>query len=370
VTVSAPNAQRRPIRALTSIRGLAAWWVVLYHVQEFLPPAAPDMLQSVLAHGYLAVDLFFMLSGFVISLNYAGHFARLEAGQLRRFLLLRLGRIYPLHLVMLIAFLANPIAIGLFSATGQPGERYAVDYFLLSLLLMQNWGFTHGLAWNIPAWSISTEWFAYLVFPPLAWASLRWARDAVGALWLAVLLLLVLAAICAIIGGGLGDRIETFGLVRCVLEFAIGVFLQRLHAARPMPVRWEGQLALAAALGCFAAFAFLPIPDWLVMPLGFALLIHALVCGGHILSAGLDWVPLERIGEISYSTYLCHYMLKDWTKFLFIHPGTPLGPVLLGYLVAVALASILLYRWVEVPGRALSRRLVGPLRPELAVARP
>ncbi|MFC7542487.1 acyltransferase family protein [Siccirubricoccus deserti] len=135
--VSAPNVPRQPIRALTSIRGLAAWWVVLYHVRELLPPTMPPMLHAALAHGYLAVDLFFMLSGFVISLDYSTQFARLDAGQVRRFLLLRLGRIYPLHLVMLIAFVANPIAIGLFSAAGRVGERYAADYFLLSLLLMQ-----------------------------------------------------------------------------------------------------------------------------------------------------------------------------------------------------------------------------------------
>ncbi|MFC7542488.1 acyltransferase family protein [Siccirubricoccus deserti] len=202
-----------------------------------------------------------------------------------------------------------------------------------------------------------------MVFPFLAWLALRWARDAAGALRLTALLLLAFAAICAGIGGSLGDRIETFGLVRCVMEFAIGVFLQRLHAARPSVGRWEGYFALGAALGCFAAYAALPIQDWLTMPLGFALLIHALARGGHFLSAGLGWAPLERIGEISYSTYLCHYFLKDWMKFLFIHPGTRLEPVLLGYLVAVALTSIMLYRWIEVPGRQLSRRLVDPLRP-------
>ena len=105
------------IPALTSVRGIAAWWVVLYHFRENLPSRSPEWLLALTAHGYLAVDLFFILSGFVLALNYAESFRGSLAGA-TNFYQLRFARIYPLHFVMLMLFLLNPLAIALFSAGG------------------------------------------------------------------------------------------------------------------------------------------------------------------------------------------------------------------------------------------------------------
>src|SRR5207253_1604119 len=87
---------------------------------------------------------------------------------LRRFFVARFARIYPLHAFMMAVLLLNPLA-QLFSRAGLDDARYDPSYFFLSLLMIQNWGFTGHLAWNIPAWSISTEWFAYFLFPPFAY---------------------------------------------------------------------------------------------------------------------------------------------------------------------------------------------------------
>ena len=110
------------IPALTSLRGIAAWWVVLYHFREYLPSRWPEWLMALTAHGYLAVDLFFILSGFVLALNYAESFRDSLAGA-AGFYRLRLARIYPLHFVMLTMFLLNPLAIALFSASGDTVTR-------------------------------------------------------------------------------------------------------------------------------------------------------------------------------------------------------------------------------------------------------
>ena len=88
------------IPALTSIRGIAAWWVVLYHFREHLPSGCPEWLLALTAHGYLAVDLFFILSGFVLALNYAESLPGDLAGA-TGFYRLRFARIYPLHFVIL-----------------------------------------------------------------------------------------------------------------------------------------------------------------------------------------------------------------------------------------------------------------------------
>ena len=104
-----------------------------------------------------------LLSGFVLALNYAESFRGGLAGA-TGFYRPRFARIYPLHFVILMAFLLNPAAIALFSTSGDT-SAYRWDYFGLSLFLVQNWGLSSELAWNDPAWSISTEVFAYLLFP-------------------------------------------------------------------------------------------------------------------------------------------------------------------------------------------------------------
>ena len=160
--------QAPQIRALTSLRGIAAWWVVIFHFRQLLPANTPAILQTIAAQGYIAVDLFFVLSGCVITLNYATWFRRPTPRAYANFLALRLARIYPLHVVMMLFYLLTAIVLALASHHPTLGPEYNPTYFLLSLVLLQNWGFTNDTAWNVPAWSISTEWFAYLIFPLLA----------------------------------------------------------------------------------------------------------------------------------------------------------------------------------------------------------
>ena len=153
------------IPAMTAIRGLAAWWIVLHHFRfEIIPVTGPTPLRF-LDLGYISVDLFFQLSGFLILINYGERFAAFSWREYVRFIALRIGRIYPLHAFMLMIYLINPIAILLFSASGEVGAQYSPIDFVFNLFLIQNWGFTRELSWNYPAWSISTEFAAYLLFP-------------------------------------------------------------------------------------------------------------------------------------------------------------------------------------------------------------
>src|SRR4051794_77871 len=149
--------------ALTSVRGIAAWWVVLFHFRNELPNEFFNTTaHNVIAHGHLAVDLFFALSGFVIALNYADKLKIFTRVEYIRFLVMRFGRIYPLYLFMLLLFIINPLAIHFFSSNHSLDSRYDPVAYLLSLALIQHWGFYNKLTWNIPAWSISTEWAAYM----------------------------------------------------------------------------------------------------------------------------------------------------------------------------------------------------------------
>src|SRR5438270_13449154 len=105
-------SQPQFLPALTALRGLAAWWVVLYHFRDEVPRALfGNTLYSVISHGDLAVDFFFELSGFVIALRYAGRFSRPNWAVYKEFLIARLARLYPAYIAVLVLFIANPLLI-------------------------------------------------------------------------------------------------------------------------------------------------------------------------------------------------------------------------------------------------------------------
>jgi peptidoglycan/LPS O-acetylase OafA/YrhL len=338
---------RDELPALTALRGIAAWWVVLYHMRPVLEPHFGTRVVAFLAYGNLAVDLFFLLSGFVIYLNYAGRIAERRM-RVRDFLFRRFSRIYPLHFVMLLAWTGFAAAAAVAGSLGP--EESDPAYLLASYLLVQNWGVGDQLQWNVPAWSISTEAFAYLLFPALLALLAPWRRQA----W-------ALAAALAIAGMAVHflfwafglpfpDAIPRTGLFRCVVQFAMGMGLCELYRrldgrtdlARPL-------LAASALLGC--AFALGGAP---VVPLAWAALILGLALGG---GGALSARPLVYLGTISYATYLSHYLAYRLFKIPFMAAdGTASMAAITGFWLFLLLLSAGLYHVVERPAqRRLNR---------------
>jgi peptidoglycan/LPS O-acetylase OafA/YrhL len=351
------------IRALTSIRGIAAWWIVLFHFREYIPLLSNRSF-DLIGQGYLAVDLFFELSGFVIALNYGRLFRNFGMAECFRFLGRRLARIYPLHLLMLFLFLLNPLVIALL--TSRPGfDRYDPSYFVLSIFLVQNWGFTNYIAWNVPAWSISTEWMAYLLFPALSWITIRFARTRGHSFLLAAMLMFVVAAGFAALHEPLGGAVPRTGLFRCVMEFWIGVCLYYAWSTGGTRKEYESHIAMALAVLCCALYVILDVPDFVIAPFGFFCLIYALADQRSIYSKVMSNRTLEYVGLISYSTYMVHYFVRAWVKLILIRDGVPLAAAVLVYVALIAVASVILYRYVEVPGRSFFRGLMSsPVRLE------
>jgi peptidoglycan/LPS O-acetylase OafA/YrhL len=338
------------------LRGIAAWWVVLYHVREWSPLPLSGAASSLLEHGYLAVDFFFVLSGFVIGLNYSAVAQQPSIRSYASFLSRRLARIYPLHIVVLGAFLLNPLAIMLFSSAKDPASRYDAMYYLASVFLVQNWGFTRGLAWNIPAWSISTEFAAYLVFPLIGVAVSRICSTKTACLLLGMLISLLLTATFQEASlSTLGDGIATHGLARCVASFTLGTIAAHYFASYAGVLRRQRAGLLAIALLAFAFGTYLDVPNYWFVPGCFTLLVLYFASRDEDRPALLKSKWLVYIGEISYSTYLVHYLMKDWVKFASHGPG---GLELAAYLGLVLLCSVLLYRYVETPGRTWLHRVL------------
>jgi peptidoglycan/LPS O-acetylase OafA/YrhL len=361
-------AAPRHLDALTGIRGIAAWLVVLYHIRLSLTGLLPGGIVAALGKGYLAVDLFFMLSGFVLWYNYAD---RLRVGGLAAagdFLWRRIARVWPLHAFILAGFIALALAI---AASGRDVSGYPLAELPMHVLLVQNWGMTGQLAWNHPAWSISTEMAAYLVFPLIV-AAWRWDRLPASVLvGIGAALLGAIHLLFALNGDStLGDEIPRLGVWRCLLEFALGNVLCMVWS------RWNGQRlsAMLAAGICLAALAsglFWRLPETAFVPLVFASGLLALAFGRGPIVRVLGSGGLLYLGEISYSTYLAHFGLFILFKLVFVDASLQIGWLgLAGFLLLVLVSSMALYRFVEKPAqRGLNRHAPRRAVPDAVAAR-
>ncbi|MFB0612123.1 acyltransferase family protein [Aurantiacibacter poecillastricola] len=345
-----PQRERTPhLAALTGLRGIAAWMVVLYHARLSLTEWMSEAGLAIAGKGYLAVDLFFMLSGFVMWLNYGERLRREGAAGAPAFWWRRLARIWPLHGAILLAMVCFALVL---LATGRDMANYPLAELPLHVLLLQNWGLTSELSWNHPAWSISAEMGAYLMFP-LAVVAVRWER--MGPVMLAtgiVACAFVLHGIFAVAGAqNLGHQIPRLGLVRCIVEFGMGMMLANLWQ------HWRNRrgAALVVALAAGLAFTGLLLPgmqETLVVPLGFALLLLALALDSGLASRLLSARPLVWLGDTSYATYLAHFPLLLAIKIVAVDESLQIGPLLFAAYVLVLLAlSGGLYRWLEKPAQ-------------------
>lgn len=349
------NAQTN-LAALTGARGIAAWLVVLYHIRPGLSENASPALMTALGKGYLAVDFFFMLSGFVLWLTYSERVRTGGSSEIWRFLGRRIARIWPLHLVILIGAAGLALMLG---ATGRDTEQFPWGELPLHIFLFQNWGFTDALSWNDPAWSISCEWAAYLLFPLLALVA-NWRRASSATLILTIVLLALLLHLFMARSGAatLGVDIPRFGLPRALVEFLIGTIICALWQRWRSQGRGFAAASFAAAGGLLALAAGGWAPETLALPLFFAALLLALALTAEARANPLGSRTLVFLGEISYATYLVHFILYMVFKLFFVTDpfAVPL-PALAGFLGLTFAASVLLHRLVELPAQTALRRL-------------
>ena len=168
---------------LTPLRGIAALWVVVFHFSETVAKFVPLNRSLLLAKGYLMVDLFFILSGFIIYHVYQENFqADFQASNFRKFIVARFARVYPLHFFTLL------ILVLLVASSGHWNPVQSKPAIVTNLLLIHSFGIHNIFTWNVPSWSISAEWWAYMVFPFLALFIYRKKGLALGLLGLFVLL--------------------------------------------------------------------------------------------------------------------------------------------------------------------------------------
>jgi peptidoglycan/LPS O-acetylase OafA/YrhL len=357
--------QGREVVALTSLRGMAAVWVVLFHLQPLLFDALPGSLplRPLIAAGRFAVPLFFVLSGYVLSLRYAHELSALHTPALLRFWWLRLGRIYPVHLLTLL------VSLLLVARRGWPDDDgHTPQQFVANLSLTHAWQRSFSLSWNYPSWSISSEWFAYLLFPWLAAGLFRLGplalRVGLGASW--VLAMAVQTT----------ERTLPYaGLWEVSFLFGGGALLARLYPAtvarRPSAAWGTGCLLVGCAVPFLVGDTRLEGAIFISL---FFVMIAAL--GSDDTDTWWHWRPLRYIGDISYSLYMTHAISITLLSRLLprVAPESPLwlrAGAVIAYLLAIFAGALCASYAVEQPCRSWSRRVlwgraVSSPHPELA----
>lgn len=315
------------IGSLTAMRGLAALWVMLFHIDVSLfyrdmGALVPRDATGLISKGYLWVDFFFILSGFIIAHVYAETLAGPgKARALSDYLWARLARIYPVHLLCL----GLVIIIALIYPLWLPGvEDGSWKTFMAWRAIPSNLLLTHAmnqhvyLSWDIVSWSIGAEWWTYVAALPLLVVLPRLSGP--------IALGIAVAAMAGLAGDVLMQK-ETslditykWGVVRCLFEFVIGACIWRLW--RLKAIAWLGHdLVLLGLLGLaalgFHFKTFGPGGDLIVVPL-FALMIYGLAVARGAIDRFLNGAIPQYLGRISYALYLVHGVA--FSAFWFLMP--------------------------------------------------
>lgn len=361
-----PRAARDEILPLTGLRGVAAAWVLVFHAGAlglwgaFPELALPRFAPQAGGLGYLGVDLFFLLSGFVLTWTYAPGFERIDARRYRRYLVVRLARVYPIHATVLLA-LGVVVAGGAAGLWESPwrGPGFGGGAFVLHAALVHSWGLGPWLSWNHPSWSVSAEWFTYLWFPFICPPLVR-ARRPAALVAVAALALLLVALIAPLLAPRPCLNVPQLGgLVRVTGEFVAGCCLCRAFVlVRDRRIPWGAISWISAA--AIAALACAGRADPWALPF-FGLLVVSLAPSQGGLARILSLAPVVLGGRVSYALYMVHapvFVAVGAAIGAEVDPRWPLAPRL-----AWAAAHLVLpwgvawaaWRWIEEPARRAIR---------------
>ncbi len=356
-----PPARRYGV--LDAYRFLAALGVVLYHFENNLSPLrgpATDVLERFQS----LVDFFFVLSGFVLMHSYAGGVTGIAA--YRGFLRKRLARIYPLHLATLLLCAAIAGIVAVRHVPVRDGSLFALDQLPQNLLLIHAWGTVAAPGLNFPSWSISAEWFVYLLFPVFAAVVRR--VGPVASLGLAAGCALATEAGRAGCGLRPGDLATfDFGMLRAVPSFLAGMAVCRIVEGRPATsLSWRIPHALAVLLLVLMLAKAPPFAIIALYPLLVGLIAIAERGGRPTRLAS----PLAvSLGNASFAIYMLHAFVEVACQRLLLKLGWTGAPALLvgaglGTAVIVALGCVS-YRVFESPlRRVLAGNRATPRRGE------
>lgn len=357
------------LKSLTALRGVAAMAVVLTHFSATAQEHAAVTIPSLVPHGYVAVDFFFVLSGFIMSYTYLPDFRARGPRAYGPFLAKRVARIVPLNLAVLaLMAAAGAVCVWAIGSNLIYPVVHPLTDFPINAVMLQGLGIGTNL--NGPSWSISVEFMAYFIFPlvlllvygrwPLLVAALL--AGLAGLLWIA----LSLPRLGMNTDGALAD------IVRCFCEFTWGVAAHRLYQAKG--AGWLGRDEVTIALSLAAAGSLVARYD-LPAVLVFPLLVVAYAKNKGLAARIVQSPPVYFLGVVSFSLYLLHNLFRGVELHMFraLYPD-PVGMVPALIFAFLGGCSVIPFAWlayvtVERPGRQVLRLMLVKKR-DLAPIKP
>lgn len=373
--------EKKRFSEIDSLRGLAATMVAIFHFDIYNSLTS----QNIVMQSWLFVDFFFVLSGFIISYNYKNSF--LNKNDFKRFIILRIGRLFPLHLFMLLLFIVLEIGfsyvkkMGFLSGYAVFSEGKMLVGLLYEFSMMHALPFSIDTSWNPPSWSISVELYVYLIFSVVV----IFFGKKLNAL---VKLFLIALSFYLIFQSELGiESSHDFALARCIYGFFVGVFLSDLYdfftgKENIFNYIFINIIELSFFLGMLSYLYFASTKNiQLFAPFVFALFVIPFLYGKGWVSQIFRMRFFQFLGELSYSIYMVHifvflvvnFLLKSFFQgyydrldnlyiinyfsdnYLNIMVG---NVVLLLSLIVVLIFSLIVYSVIEKPGRSYARKVV------------
>src|SRR5579862_669356 len=380
------------ISNLTPLRGIAALLVAIFHFEMAIARFVPAKTTMFFEKSYLMVDLFFIMSGFIIFHVYGQSFkAAIGADDFRQFIVARIARIYPLHFFTLALLIFMVIYV--FPPGTYPNKMEFPSAIPSNFLLLQSFHVHSIYTWNIPSWSISAEFAAYLVFPFIAlWIAKSPNRSKL------ILLVFTVAAYLSIMYlipryNPLNPNIPVphnvnttydFGFLRGIAGFVAGVLLYQFYSSDKIRRVFGSDFFAVGAITAVVCALHFGLNDG-VCVFFFAMIVLSFACNRTFVAGICSWAPLQFLGLISYSIYLMQIFFQEPFSKGWRLPGVTgfgrgkqnigFGPGLLYclvYLVLLIGVSTLSYYLIENPARKFIKRKWGnrktdaDLRSELA----
>jgi peptidoglycan/LPS O-acetylase OafA/YrhL len=357
------------LHPLTGIRFLLAIGVVIFHYQ-LLWAYTPDMA-GLFNRARLCVDIFFILSGFILTHVYLlGD----KAPDYRTFIVARFARIYPAHFIILMGMVtlflgANSVGVAVDNA------HFNLTGFLRTIFLVQSWFPSHTLTnWNGPSWSLSAEWFVYIIFPAFAWIALKLRERPITIIALAVISFMIIDFFYVrATGVVLPDAEDNMGILRIMPEFLLGIglyyFGQTLNPSKGQAIAF----VIGASAGLLGAMQ-MDLDDRVIVALaGPFVLSLALIAKANV-TTFLSRPSFLFWGEASFALYLVHMpVIMIWRNvvrkaFDLPHDYKMAWPELVGLLFVTLILAAALHIFVERPGRLVIRRALMKPKAEPASA--
>lgn len=344
---------------LTPLRAIAAMAVVVFHLNEISIVFVTQQQSMLLRKCYMMVDLFFIMSGFIMLHVYGESFSKaVNWKSFAKFIKARFARLYPLHFFLLLV-----LVILYFPPSADNPILTRINSFgaiISNLLLIQSFGLHDIFTWNVPSWSISAEWWAYMVFPFLAVSLAKNKR-------IAIILITLLAITIYFFILYLLPRTNPFtpevpyldhdldvtfdfGFLRGLAGFMMGMITYIAYQNKKINQIFAKDIV---ALGCIVVLLIamhFGLNDSIYIPL-FMLLVLCFSTNESYLAKICKLKPLQYLGDISYSIYMVHFLLLftigdfiiNKMILLSIVPETHRVPFFTGIMISILFLLIVIF---------------------------